>query len=191
MHKDGCLYFELKRYVYGLHEAPRKFNGLLDSSLRKMGLTPTKADPCVYTKGRDIILSVHVDDMLLTASSQKHRDWFEQEIKKNFEIVVQHDNVSYLGMTISRETDGSVRLDQKGFLETVLRKLDAVQESKVPSTPSTPELTRHDQKSPRASKTEYLSLVMSLMYLARFTRPDILFSVSYLATRSSDPVWKI
>ena len=188
VHEDGCLYFELNRYVYGLHEAPRKFNGMLDQKLRKMGLKPTKADPCLYTKGKEIILSVHVDDMLLTASSLKIRDWFENEIKKSFEIVAQHDNVSYLGMTVTRESDGSVRVDQRGFLEALLRKLNySGDKHRAPNTPSTPDLTRTDPQSPRANKTEYLSLVMSLMYLARFTRPDILFSLSYLATRSSEP----
>jgi hypothetical protein len=40
------------------------------------------------------------------------------------------------------------------------------------------------------SKTEalkYLSLIMSLMYLARFTRPDVLFALSVLATRTMAP----
>jgi hypothetical protein len=33
-------------------------------------------------------------------------------------------------------------------------------------------------------KKKYLSLIMSLMYLARLTRPDILLSVTYLASKS-------
>jgi hypothetical protein len=46
----------------------------------------------------------------------------------------------------------------------------------------------HDPKSPKLKKkSEYRSLIMSLMYLARFTRPGILMPVSFLATRCSDP----
>jgi hypothetical protein len=45
----------------------------------------------------------------------------------------------------------------------------------------------HDEESPPADKTAYLSLVMSLMYLARFTRPEIHFATSYLATKCSSP----
>jgi hypothetical protein len=37
------------------------------------------------------------------------------------------------------------------------------------------------------NQTKYLGLVMSLMYLARFTRPDILMPVTYLATKSAAP----
>ena len=36
----------------------------------------------------------------------------------------------------------------------------------------------------------YLSCVMKLMYLARLTRPDILLSVTYLATKSQCPTRK-
>jgi hypothetical protein len=43
------------------------------------------------------------------------------------------------------------------------------------------------------SQSIFLSLIMKLMYLARLTRPDILFSVTYLATKSQHPTvrdWK-
>ena len=103
VHSDGCLYFELKRYVYGLHEAPNQFNRYLDTVLREYGFKPTTADPCQYTKEtRDglIILSDHVDDMLLTCPSVKWRTWFESCVEKHFTLVKQYDNISYLGMQI-------------------------------------------------------------------------------------------
>ena len=34
---------------------------------------------------------------------------------------------------------------------------------------------------------DYLSLVMSLMFIARMTRPNILLTVTYLASKSSNP----
>jgi hypothetical protein len=34
------------------------------------------------------------------------------------------------------------------------------------------------------SRTEYMGLVMTLMYIARLTRPDVLMATTYLATRS-------
>jgi hypothetical protein len=36
-------------------------------------------------------------------------------------------------------------------------------------------------------RRKYLSLIMSLMHLARFTRPDIMMPVSYLASKSAKP----
>jgi len=36
-------------------------------------------------------------------------------------------------------------------------------------------------------KSKYLRLIMKLMYLARFTRPDILFPVTFLSSKSQNP----
>ena len=190
LHADGCLYFELNRYVYGLHEAPRAFNSLLDKTLQDMGLHPTKADTCVYTKkwkkGK-VIVSVHVDDMLVTTPEVEARNWFEREVRKKFEIVTQHDEVSYLGMSIKRETDGSVTIDQSGYLDVILKRTKCESLIKAPSTPAGPELLQTKSGAESADKKAYLSLIMSLMYLARYTRPDVLFSVSFLASKCSNP----
>ena len=42
-------------------------------------------------------------------------------------------------------------------------------------------------KSKPISTTKYLSALLSLMYIARLTRPDILLSVSFLSTKSQHP----
>jgi hypothetical protein len=47
-----------------------------------------------------------------------------------------------------------------------------------------------DEQDETVDKTKYLSLVMSLMFLARFTRPDILMPTTFLATKSADPKQK-
>jgi hypothetical protein len=59
--------------------------------------------------------------------------------------------------------------------------------NRYPTTPATDKLTVIDDDSHPVSKTKFLSLSMALMYLARFTRPDIYMAISVLATRSSNP----
>jgi hypothetical protein len=124
---DGCLYFELKSYVYGLHEASHEFNNMLDQRLRAIGFIPAKVDECLYVKkvkdGR-MILSVHVDDMLLTAPTKQCRKRFEQAIGKHFTLVEQHDQVSNLGMMIEKDGKGNVTVNQHGFLDNILKKYE-------------------------------------------------------------------
>ena len=174
---DGCLYFELESYVYGLHEASHEFNSLLDQQLKKIGFVASKVDECLYVKkvkeGR-IILSVHVDDMLLTAPNKKWQQWFEQAMGKYFTLVAQHNQVSYLGMMIKKDKKGNVTVNQHGFLDNILKKYGCDDLRKAPTTPADDKLMTSDPDSPPADKSKYLSLVMTLMYLARFTRPDIL-----------------
>ena len=50
-----------------------------------------------------MILSVHVDDMLLTYQSIDDRRWFEQQMELKYRLTKQRDDVSYFGMTINRD----------------------------------------------------------------------------------------
>lgn len=187
----GLLYFELNKYLYGLQDAPHAFNGYLDAKLHMMGFKPTLADPCLYTKtvsDGKLILSVHVDDLLLTAPSKSSRSEFESELAKIFQINTQHDNISYLGMSIRRLASGAISVKQTGYIANLLEKCGCVDPlAKPPSTPATSNLMDHDPHSPPCNATRFLSIIMSMMFLARLTRPDILLPVSYLATRSSSP----
>ena len=44
-----------------------------------------------------------------------------------------------------------------------------------------------DGTSDSCEKSFYLSIIMSLIYLFSMSRPDILFPVTYLATKSANP----
>jgi len=197
LHDDGCLYFEIKRYVYGLHEAPHEFNQLLDKTLLDIGFRRNQADPCAYSKPVDegfIRLSVHVDDILLTCPHNKHRSWFEDKLEQHFPLVKQYDTVSYLGMVIGRTDGGDVTVNQSGYLSTLLQKYGCDDLKKAPGTPAIVEtFTDLNGDTETYNSTKYLSLIMSLMFIARFTRPDVLFLVSFLATRCKNPTvsdWK-
>lgn len=63
----------------------------------------------------------NVDDMLVTFPSTKWRDWFEESMKP-FELVKQYDYVSYLGIQITREKNGDIILNQKGYIETMIKR---------------------------------------------------------------------
>ena len=63
------MYFEIKRYVHGLHEAPHEFN----KTLVDIGFKRNQADPRAYMKQEDegyIRLLVHDVDILMTCPHQ-------------------------------------------------------------------------------------------------------------------------
>jgi hypothetical protein len=164
---------------------------MLDKQLQAAGFKPSVADRCLYIKKVKegiIIVSIHVDDMLLTTPNSKWQKWFEKEMEKKFTLVKKYDNVSYLGMQIKQDSmSGDITVSQHGYLQTLLKKYKMDKLTKYPSTPACEDLADSDDDSYPTGTKDYLSLVMSLMYLARFTRPDINFAVSYLATKSSAP----
>lgn len=193
--KDGTLYFRLVSYVYGLQEASLQFNTLLNDILvNKMNFRMSKGDDCVFTKDvpdGKMILSVHVDDILLAAPSKEARSIFELELQQHFEIVIQHDAISYLGMNVEKDAaTGDVVVHQQGFLSNLVARHgfdNLKRHPKVPVQDTTRSEEEHGDDEEPADKRDYLSLTMALMYAARLTRPDILFAVAYLATKSSDP----
>jgi hypothetical protein len=193
VNKDGCMYFELNCYMYGMQEASHEFNIMLSQIIQNIGFQTSIADPCVYTMNTEdglMILSTHVDDVLLTSPSLRTRMKVEKALEKHFELVKQEgQSISYLGMVINTDIiTGNISVTQSGFANDLLKKNGydhAI--PKPPKSPTAVNFLETDSTSPPCNKNKFLSLIMSLMYLARFTRPDILFAVSYLATKSAQP----
>jgi hypothetical protein len=123
--------------------------------------------------------------MLLACPSNSHRFWFEGELKKHFEIVIQRDSITYLAMSVAKNNEG-IKVHQLGYIESLGIKF-GVDPDIIVSSPTGTDFLLYDDKDEDFDKTKFLSLVMSLMFLARFTRPDILMPVTFLATKSAGP----
>jgi hypothetical protein len=174
-------------------ESNQRFNAMLNSKMLQIGFKAMEfVDKCLYiyeTNDGPLIACVHVDDIFLISPTIEMRSWFESELRKTFEITVQHDNLSYLGMNIVYDPECSmIKVNQEGYVKDLLRKHHCDALTKFPKTPTTMDLFDPAPKdSPSVKPKVYLSLLMALMYVARFTRPDILLPISVLATRSADP----
>ena len=126
----------------------------------------------------------------MVAPSPADIDAFQQQIRQRFEINVQQgQQLSYLGLSITRDAQRSQTIvSQDGYLKEliakhgkpVLRKRTTPVDTDVASKRPGPD-------PPPCDKKLFLSIVMALMYLARFTRADTLFAVTYLATRCERP----
>lgn len=81
----------------------------------------------------------------------------------------------------------SIRVSQSGSVRDIVQREECGDLRKFPATPATADVLSIDADSPPCNKTKFLSLVMSLMYVARLTRPDILMATTLLATRSARP----
>jgi hypothetical protein len=97
-------------------------------------------------------------------------------------------------MTITRSEDlKEMTITQQGLTAKII---NSYLTSNIPSsrTPANTDLFGYDtSSSPSYDRKQYLSMVMSLMYLARLTRPDILLATTFLASRSHCPTiedWK-
>jgi hypothetical protein len=63
----------LKKALYGLKQAPRAWYNIIDDHLHKLGFVKSLSEATLYVKGADanlIIVSVYVDDLLVTGSNK-------------------------------------------------------------------------------------------------------------------------
>lgn len=199
---DGTMLVELRKSLYGLVESALRWYATLASVLKELDYTCTKADPCVFVKhanGHIIIVCVYVDDLLAATDSKALLDELYAALRQRFGTITTHsgDTIYYLGIEITRNrSTHSIKLTQTGYVHDLLRLYNITTSA---STPSTTSLT--DTTTPAArynidtlptllrslSTHEYISLAMRIMFLAKRTRPDLLFTTTYLATHVQTP----
>jgi hypothetical protein len=160
-----------------------------------------------------VIVAVHVDD-LLAVGYPDSREKFQKEIEKKYALTSHSGpSLSYIGLDICVSPE-EISVSQRGYLSDMLEKFEHITKSyKGPAnTPGSPNLTSippmtsdppepaPEGEDPQSKKKRlaniadpanagtnnkvYLSVIMSLMWLARMTRADILFPTTYLASRA-------
>lgn len=180
----------LLKSLYGLRQAPRCWNKKFAEMLNIFDMRQTQSDPCVYvtTDPELIYLAIYVDDGLVFARNEKTIDRVFGYLTKHFEVRTV-DSRCFIGVEITRRSDGSIYLNQRGYIKRMLDKFNMT-DSKFVSTPLETGHTLNTQKvlnkEPLAG-VPYAEAVGSLMYCALATRPDIVQVLSILSKYNSCP----
>jgi len=188
----GCLYFKIQKAIYGLKDAGFDFYVYLSTFLTDSGYTRSEADDCLFIKFHSwsnfVFIITHVDDILVVGKGFAYNE-FGDTIKLKFPDIKQHggDVITFLGITCKRQrSTNTVLLSQYKYIEDLLTRF-GMKDCKSQPSPYGVDFLSDSIPSDPFDTHEYLSLVMSLLYLARITRPDILFAVTYLASKSATP----
>ncbi|RVW37574.1 Retrovirus-related Pol polyprotein from transposon RE1 [Vitis vinifera] len=172
----------LKKALYGLKQAPRAWYSRIDEHLQSLGFVKSPSEATLYVKGTDanlIVVSVYVDDLLVTGSNEKLVKEFKAEMLKVFEMTDLGLMSYFLGMEVKQD-HGGVFISQKKYAKEILNKFH-MDDCKRTSTPmNQKEKFSKDDGTEKVDESQYRSLIGCLMYLTA-TRPDIMFSVSLLS----------
>ncbi|KAL1189498.1 Retrovirus-related Pol polyprotein from transposon TNT 1-94 [Cardamine amara subsp. amara] len=117
-----CL---LNKSLYGLNQAPRKWNKKFDIYMLEIGFERSPRDSCAYIKsmedGSKVYLLIYVDDMLVAARDMKVISKLKQKLSEKFEMKDLGAAKKILGMEIVRDrVKGTLTLSQEGYLSKVL-----------------------------------------------------------------------
>eukprot|EP00644_Phytophthora_capsici_P016293 jgi/Phyca11/117864/e_gw1.34.274.1 len=180
------LALELQKVLYGLKQAGRLWSKFLHQKLVDVGFKQSLTDMCVYCRLKEgvlIVVGVYVDDLLVTGTQQNAVDAFFGELTGL--AVKDLGSVSkFLGMRVTYSDDDGYDLDQEVGIAEMLREYGMELANGV-RTPMGAEWNEADATEILpvsggdgcVTVRRFQSLVGSLMWVARCTRPDITFAV--------------
>ena len=187
----------LKKSLYGLKQAGRKWYDTLVRALKKLGFRTTHADPGVfYARVHEhiLILAVYVDDCIFTGSSNQLIASYKEKLNSCYALTDLGPLHWLLGIKITRDRAAhTISLSQSSYLDSILTRFSFAN-AKAYGSPMVPGADYSKKDAPttadeaaRMKRTPYRQAIGSLMYAAIATRPDITFAVSSLSRFLNDP----
>ena len=183
-------FWRLNKALYGLKQAGHEWYKTMKGIMTQIGHRQSIGDPgCFYNQKTGLIISTHVDDMMAVAPKEDQLNDIEIAIEHHVELDKLGIPKKLLGMKLTWDKCRSVKLTQKtsiGNLETE----HGLPASNVPmkSLPLNPILFEPPKEGEEVTPSQlqkYQSLVGSLLYINRCTRPEISIQVNLLGRRTS------
>lgn len=173
---------KLKKSLYGLRSAPRKWNERFNGAVEKYGLVRLPNDSCLY-KGDEVWLVLWVDDIIITGVKSKCNKLIEF-LKEEFQAKDLGIMKSFLGTDIMMNED-SMSISQEEFVRRIINKF-GMENCKSANTPM-----EHNFQIDAAQEVDksfpYRELVGSLIYVSTVSRPDIAYATSILSRFMDKP----
>lgn len=184
--KHVCL---LKRSLYGLKQSARVWNQAIHRVLINANYVQSQSDPCLYTlaeRGKLCYILIYVDDLLVAS---KHDDMIlhcEAVLNAEFKIRKLGDIRNYLGLRVTRNSNGIFAINQSAYIEKVTGNF-GLENAKASNVPIDPSYEKGANSELLTSNERYRQLLGCLLYISINTRPDVSASVSILAQKISSP----
>ena len=140
----------MNKAIYGLVQAGRYWNSKLCDDMTAIGFEQAKADPCVFRKvvegEAEMVVVVHVDDILAHAKDQATMDRFAAELGEKFKLKDMGDAGYYMGCHITRNRKTrELKLDQHLYVESMVKRFDVKKATKIPTASGVPTLSKDDK----------------------------------------------
>ncbi len=190
---------KLNKAIYGLRISPRMWYLTMEKILKDFGLTQSTHEPCLFykkEKGKYVILTIYVDDLLLTGTDNESIREIREKLKKTYTVKDLGLIKRFLGMQFIRNEDrGQINVVQTEYITDILRNM-RLEDANTKPTPMARfgnfPTTKTEDYLP--NETEFRSIIGKLQYIGTHTRPDIAHAVNYCARHQIKPErihWKL
>ncbi|XP_046998403.1 uncharacterized mitochondrial protein AtMg00810-like [Schistocerca americana] len=150
----------------------------LEKNMDDLGYVANTNEGCAFIKwsGKNVaILALYVDDFYVLCHNSVMKDKLYQGLSENFEVKDLGEAKSCMGMCITRNwEEGSLKLDQNGYIADVLKSFDMVNCAPVRIAMEAG-LKLWDMQGDKVP-VPYQELIGCLLYISTNTRPDISYA---------------
>lgn len=173
---------KLNKAIYGLKQAGRQWCLKFKEIAHKIGFKNIYSDSSIFYKhlnGHDIFILLYVDDILISAHDKKTNDSMIVMLNEYFKVNDLGPASLFIGWKI-RISDQQLFLSQESKILEILNQYEMI-DAKESSVPMQANLNLSKSDSKENMNFPYRNLIGVLNYIARGTRPDIMYAVYYLA----------
>lgn len=177
--------------IYGLVQSARQYYKKARGILRKIGFTGGDVDPCLFVKKSSkgiVYIALYVDDNLLVGHPEAIDDAIQQMKKHGLILKIEDDLKDYLSCEVQFSEDKKKAwLGQPHLISNLKEKfgdyVKKLREYKTPGTPGLNMIRNTDDKLALSKEKQslYRSGVGMLLYLVKYSRPDIANAVRELS----------
>ena len=191
---EQCL-----KAVYGVATSGRFWGKTLRKALEEMGLVRSKIDHSLYTlrtsekfdpEGKWLIVCTITDDIPFVGDP-KSKQWFIDKMKARFNITHDPEFTGIIGVQTKWDNERkALELTQTALIEKIAERFkEHIPDSrKTKFTPLPEKLDKTDPNEisdedwEEAKHFDFPGFVCSLGYVAEWSKPELLFTRSYLST---------
>jgi hypothetical protein len=181
---------KLNKPLDGLKQSGREWYIKACRGLKTLGFSTCYSDPSVLINSdRTIIIRLYVDDMLILGKDLQVVQGLISEISALWEIKDLGDVSLILGLNVYRDRPNrSLRIVQSLYIQGAIERF-RLEEAKPVTLPVSDRnsLVSGLPNKPQADQALYQSAIGALMWVARGTRPDILYAVGQLSQHCNEP----
>ena len=162
----------------------------LANFLLRQGFARSRYDHCLFARSEaedHTFILVWVDDIIVASRSMTVVSDVKKAPEATFHMEDRGKLHWFLGLRIRRE-EGKVTVDQERYIETMLERfqMDQCKPSRTPADLNL-KLQPAQNGDKEMDQRIYRRLVGSLLYLAKQTRPDIMFTVNIVSRHMIAP----
>jgi hypothetical protein len=197
--RDGAVYVEIRKGMYGLPQAGKLANDLLEKRLAPHGYYQCRHTPGLWRhKWRPVLFSLVVDDFGVKYVGKRHADHLVAALKDNYQISEDWEGKLYCGITLEWDyKNRTVDLSMPGYIEAALHKYQHLKPQRKQHAPhrwerpiygAKQQMAKPEDDSPLLPPekiTLIQQIVGTLLYYARAVDSNLLVALGTIAANQA------